>query len=159
MSVHTYTTCRRSSDLNCFIIFSILLFLSIPLRHTSLSLSPPPSLTHPSPPLIYPYPLLPSLKATSKDPPPPEAATAASENVTFWQYTWDYNTNHHYYWNPGTNEVLWDLPPGGVELPQTAEVEEGKEDAVKEVEELMENYPYLKKPLPEVKPGESITCE
>lgn len=70
---------------------------------------------------------------------------------------WDDNSNRHYYWNPETNEVLWELPPGGVETSQAAGEaagEEGKKDAMDEVEDLMENYPYLKKPIPEAKPGQ-----
>ena len=33
---------------------------------------------------------------------------------SFWQQVMDPNTNHPYYWNPSTNEVLWSLPEGGV---------------------------------------------
>lgn len=65
---------------------------------------------------------------------------------------WDDNTNRHYYWNPSSNEVLWELPPGGVELNHAVGEEESK-DAMEEVEELMENYPYVKQ---EIKPGELL---
>ena len=41
-------------------------------------------------------------------------AMGTSVQPSFWQQVMDPNTNHPYYWNPLTNEVLWSLPEGGV---------------------------------------------
>ena len=87
---------------------------------------------------------------SSPSQPPP--ATVAP--ITFWQAIVDPNTNHTYYWNPETNDVAWTLPPGGViAAPEGAGKE--KEEPGENVDELLENYPYVKKELPEIpeKPG------
>lgn len=76
---------------------------------------------------------------------------ASLEQVTFWQQVSD--GNNTYYWNPVTGEVSWLLPAGGVVQNQDGSGggREGEEE-VEDVDELMSNYPGLKRPLP-VKPG------
>lgn len=56
----------------------------------------------------------------------------------------DPNTNHVYFWNPDTNEVSWTLPEGGVlSVQQSAG---GEEDDGEDIDELLGNYPHLKRP-------------
>ena len=48
---------------------------------------------------------------------------------TFWQEVIDSKTNHPYYWNPLTNEVVWSLPPGGVIYSGEEKTDESMEDS------------------------------
>ena len=57
----------------------------------------------------------------------------------------DPNTNRTYYWMPGTKTVVWTLPPGGVVKPPETDMKKEEEEAGETVDELMENYPYVKK--------------
>ena len=43
-----------------------------------------------------------------------DKSQTAEAPPTFWHQVMDSNSNHPYYWNPATNEVLWTLPDGGV---------------------------------------------
>ena len=67
----------------------------------------------------------------------------AADDLSYWQALVDPNTNHTYYWNSLTNVVSWTIPGGGViSLPRATE------EAVvyeREVEEVMESYPYSAK--------------
>ena len=71
--------------------------------------------------------------------------------VTFWQKAVDGKTNHIYYWNQETLESSWTLPDGGVIV--SGESNETADDG-EMIDELLENYPSLKKPPVSMDTGE-----